>query len=647
MTRASEPLVVLAVLPFFPVHVPSLALALLRSGLERAGLQAQILYLNLEFAQQLGLSDYEWISDGRPARADLLGEWIFSGALFGRDESRSRAYARDVLDGGSVHHRAGREAVPADWRRVVAGAEAAADAFIRRCAERILALHPAMVGLSSTFQSHVACLAVARRIKELSPATYVVVGGSNCDGIMGRETLEQFPFLDSVVSGEGDEVFPRLAQRRFGRAPAEALPGVHTREGGAVVFAASPAYLADLDSTPLPDYDDYYAQLAASGLSPGEGGGVAQYVVAELSRGCWWGERTQCLFCGLNGAHTGYRSKSSDRALAELLHLADKYPRRPIALSDNILDRGYQRTLLPALAASRRQLRLFSETKANLRRDQVRALRDAGFDRVQPGIESLSTPVLRLMRKGTTAIQNIQALKACQEYGVTPVWGLLWGIPGEDPEDYAGMAALLPSLAHLTPPDGAGPIRLDRFSPLFDQAAEYGLTEVEPLPAYRHVYPLEAASVRNLAYFFTYRHADGRRVDEYTRCVADAVASWRSCHPTSMLFVTGSGENPVVVDTRPCAGAPMTALRALEGDVLRHSAEIVTTDQLRRAIESQRSTEVDPAELDAAIAALSKARYLFSEGPQHLGLPLTLGPYYPGPGHTGALLALLRERGGA
>ena len=45
--------------------------------------------------------------------------------------------------------------------------------------------------------------------------------------------------------------------------------------------------------------------------------------------------------------------------------------------------------------------------------------------RIQPGIESLSDHVLKLMRKGTTALQNIQLLKWCREYGVQPEWNLL------------------------------------------------------------------------------------------------------------------------------------------------------------------------------------------------------------------------------
>ena len=55
---------------------------------------------------------------------------------------------------------------------------------------------------------------------------------------------------------------------------------------------------------------------------------------------------------------------------------------------------------MPALAARRLHLELFYEVKANLKKAQVRLLRDAGVRVIQPGIESFSTRVLDIMRRG-------------------------------------------------------------------------------------------------------------------------------------------------------------------------------------------------------------------------------------------------------
>ena len=79
--------------------------------------------------------------------------------------------------------------------------------------------------------------------------------------------------------------------------------------------------------------------------------------------------------------------------------------------------------------------------KANLTREQVRLLADAGVRHIQPGIESLSDHVLALMKKGVTGLRNVQLLKWCKEYGIEVDWNILYGFPGETREDYRRFCA--------------------------------------------------------------------------------------------------------------------------------------------------------------------------------------------------------------
>ena len=92
--------------------------------------------------------------------------------------------------------------------------------------------------------------------------------------------------------------------------------------------------------------------------------------------------------------------------------------------------------MLPRLAAAKLDVEFFWEVKANLTHEQVHLLRNAGVKQVQPGIESFSDRVLKIMRKGVTAFRNVELLKWCKEYGVKPYWNLLYGFPGETVEDY-------------------------------------------------------------------------------------------------------------------------------------------------------------------------------------------------------------------
>src|SRR5262249_17493981 len=153
-------------------------------------------------------------------------------------------------------------------------------------------------------------------------------------------------------------------------------------------------------------------------------------------------------------------------------------------------------------------------------------LRTAGVCNIQPGIESLDDSVLRIMRKGVTAIENVQLLKWCAEIGLRPSWNLLWGFPGEPQQAFDDMIALIPKLAHLQPPVGMGTIRLDRFSPNFEQAAELGFRNVQPVSAYRSIYRLPDAELARLAYYFGFDEDDLPAAS--IAALEDAVVAWRS-----------------------------------------------------------------------------------------------------------------------
>ncbi|MFZ3345265.1 radical SAM protein, partial [Mycobacterium sp.] len=200
-----------------------------------------------------------------------------------------------------------------------------------------------------------------------------------------------------------------------------------------------------------------------------------------------------------------YRSKESQRAFDELMTLSQRYPDRPISIVDNILDTSYFRTFLPQLRDSSASLSLFYEIKANVSKDQLPVLRDAGVTVVQPGIESLSTHVLRLMRKGVTMLQNIQTLKWCKELGMDVEWNVLWGYPGETASDYEQCAAIVPLLTHLQPPGGKAPIRLDRFSPYFEQALNFGISNVRPAFGLRALVRLAGTGNRQSCLLFSIR----------------------------------------------------------------------------------------------------------------------------------------------
>ena len=176
-----------------------------------------------------------------------------------------------------------------------------------------------------------------------------------------------------------------------------------------------------------------------------------------------------------------FRAKSPERVIAEFDELSERYNLRSFEPVDNILDLGYLNTVLPHLAAKEPPYRIFYETKANLRYNQLEKLVAAGVRWIQPGIESLHDGVLKLIDKGTTGMVNLGLLKWSRQLGVRLSWNFLFNFPEEEESWYEEMLTWLPLITHLQPPSGAYPVRFDRFSPYHVNPQKYGL-ELQPLP---------------------------------------------------------------------------------------------------------------------------------------------------------------------
>lgn len=179
----------------------------------------------------------------------------------------------------------------------------------------------------------------------------------------------------------------------------------------------------------------------------------------------------------------------------------ERYQTLDIIMIDNIIDMKYFKGLLPHIAASGWDLRIHYEVKSNLTREQIQTLKAAGIVHVQPGIENLSSRVLKQMRKGVSGSQNVQVLRDCEEHGLTVAWNFLYGFPGEEAQDYIGIIEQLPALVHLQPTTGARRIAIERFSPNFADPS-LGFGDQRPAAFYAYVYALPEHELMDLAYLF-------------------------------------------------------------------------------------------------------------------------------------------------
>ena len=539
--------VVLVCAPFFSVVRPALGVSLLKAALARHAIAARVEYLNLLFADRIGVDFHESAATG-VANTLMVGEWIFSPRVNdGRKPAREDEYLATLRTLYADHHLDSLDSI-----------RAAAAEFVETEARRLLEGDPRVVGFSTSFQQNCASIALARRIKELRDDVTICFGGANCEGPMGQALLDAFPFIDFVFSGESDHTFPLLVRNVLDAAPRPALRTTILGNG----------LVTDLDALPHPDFHDYFATLHASAY----GDRVRPSLVVETSRGCWWGAKKHCRFCGLNGNQMAFRTKSAPRVLEELDELSAGYDVSQFLASDNIMDLRHVSDVFGTLAGQERGYRFFYEVKANLTRTQLEQIARGGVTWIQPGIESLDDELLVEMEKGVSALQNLCLLRNCLELGMRAIWTILHGFPGERPEQYARMRALVPMIEHLDPPNGCVPIRLDRFSPYFERAADFGFDDVRPMPAYSGIYALEPSVLERLAYFFEGTPSRGS-ARGYTSELEQAVAEWNrrffgARAEPPVLAATRDPFGMLVEDTRSCAVQRWRYLSAEESAVL-------------------------------------------------------------------------------
>ena len=318
--------------PFAGLDRPSLAAHLLQACAREAGFTVHVLYANILLAANIGEINYEAVCY-TPTGA-LLGERFFARAAygvssFGRDTGHYEAYFRRLEKKYNGKLKVDLD----DLRKLEPIAVEWADAVASEISSRAFPV----VGCTNTFEQTAASAALLNSIKRCRPDIVTIIGGANCEGQMAEGILSLGAAIDYVFSGESEVSFPRFLRELRKRVPPEKR-----------IVSGEPCM--DLDALPPIDYGEFYLQfqtlLPASALMES---GVL-WLPYETSRGCWWGEKHHCTFCGLNAQTMKHREKSPDRVIADLRALLEKHPTRRVCMVDNIMPHAYLRTLVPRLA---------------------------------------------------------------------------------------------------------------------------------------------------------------------------------------------------------------------------------------------------------------------------------------------------------
>ncbi len=523
------------------LSTPALGLTQLKGSLEQTCSQAEvetkIHYFNLDFLEFFGWDNYLFLSRIDDSRINF-SEWYFRAEAFpelpDNTEDYLKTFGLSMANWFDETQLSGYElSSPFLHRKLLAvvdsliGKRGELGAFMDGLILKNRLHEAEIVGFSSMFQQNIPSFAMAKRIKMMNPQVTIVMGGANCESPMGETIVQNIDAVDYVFSGPSQISFPRFVRNFVDGRPeaSEKLDGVFSRKNLGQVRSHG----QELGVNELKDLDyDKYLEKAVPILRKYN---RKPSLLFETARGCWWGEKAHCTFCGLNKDSMAFRAMQPELAISHLNSLVERYGSKVSTFDcvDNIMPKDYPQRVFAKLFPPK-GTRFFYEVKSDLSLEEMQILSSKGVKELQPGIEAFDSDVLKLMRKGVSSVRNILTLKNAAIAGIFVHWNLLFGFPGEFEEYYYRYQKLLPSLVHLMPPGSTGSIRFDRYSPYHDFSQEFGL-DMKPLKVYSYLYPdWDEKTMENLVYFFRDRNemqAYQMHIRKWTPIVKKIADKWK------------------------------------------------------------------------------------------------------------------------
>ncbi len=353
-----------------------------------------------------------------------------------------------------------------------------------------------LLGFSVCLCQFTSSIFFLQRIKQRIPSIPIVIGGSNFTAQSAGQMLTVFPQVDFIIVGEGELPLTELVQHhREKPRPPEKIPsidGVVSRQTTTDSTLTACRQVQDLSALPIPDFDDYFKLLKRLGSN----GTFFPTLPFEISRGCWWKQSrgsdnpSGCAFCNLNVQWQGYRSKHPQQVAAQVDQLSSRHKTFSVAFTDNVLPTQTSTKIFTDLSKIPKDLRLFAEIRAATSRERLQIMRAAGIEELQVGIEALSTRLLAKMNKGTTAIQNLQTMKYCEELGIRSNSNLILCFPGSDEADVQETLRVL-QFALCFRPLKAVQFWLGLGSPVWLSPGAFGISARFNHPNYRALLPAE------------------------------------------------------------------------------------------------------------------------------------------------------------
>ncbi|HEY8159892.1 MAG TPA: RiPP maturation radical SAM C-methyltransferase [Methylobacter sp.] len=512
-------IVALVTMPWAQPTEPSLPMGTMHANLEENGYAVHSFSYHIEFYNYLAnqdarlaeLSDYQLLPTNYG-----IGDWVFDVPPFcNENKKRDESFANFFEKEGVSSEKALIYAIKA--RKYASN-------FLNKCRHEILSLRPDYIIFFPHDMEFVASLALSKLISDTNDKALIGFSGASCDEPIGSALINNFSFINFVGGTYFDiEASFLLKKKETNESHYKIQTNVEVdfRKGGKKLSVNS--HLGG--AAPVPNYKEYFERLDKLDIQSQVSRML--WIPIETSRGCWWAEKVTCEFCALTADSPNFRVlRKPEEAIQQLAELADRHSYLNFHIMDWIQPKDNEDELFRTILDSGLDLHLYVQIRPSVKRSTLLALSKLDSD-VQLGIESLSTSVLKKMKKGTTVMQCIRCLRWCAELNLRANWNLIYNFPGITEDEYRKMAELIPSLVHLHPPD-LHHFRLKKQSPIYRNMMDNELASIRPGSWYRFIYPmLDDDAITQIADEFEFQDASNKFPPDACHTLINAVEEWK------------------------------------------------------------------------------------------------------------------------
>ena len=511
---------------------PSIQLGALKAFLQTriSDLQIDVFHFYLSLAQTIGYRLYHEISE-----RTWLAESVYAALVYPQQFKKAADLFRQESVGNSILR-------SIRFSDLTTRVKKTTDTFLNRQNWRAFGL----LGFSIPFCQLTSALFVIKCIKKKFPNLIIVVGGASTSAQAAHGFLKRFPEIDVVVSGEGEMPLNQIIER-LRKAPHDLdltkIKGVVSRLTDAENIGQSASLqMETLNDLPVPDYDAYFDLLKTFNARDT----FFPTLPVEISRGCWWkqtvgsGKLSGCAFCNLNLQWHGYRHKPPSRVVSEIDELTGRYQTLSVAITDNVLPRKGSIEIFKQIGKLNKDLRLFGEVRATTPWMELQVMRDCGMQKVQIGIEALSSRLLKKLHKGTSAIQNLEIMKNCEALGIENISNLILQFPGSDMQDVTETLKVIEFAMPFYPLKAVN-FWLGMGSPVWQNPKKFGVKAVFNHPNWSHLFPEEIC--RTLPFMIQAYRGDLTYQKKIWKPVKKKISEWQKQYTA---IHNGPGHLPIL-----------------------------------------------------------------------------------------------------